>query len=229
MQTDSAVPTSFFPQNNSTVDFDIPGESDIRTVIIYSSVSRQNAPPPPDRVTVVTHASIAVPRVKNIIGIGTISDYAAANPGPFGRPATAISLGGQPGVWFYFVLASKGNTIGPQLFPISAQEKATNVMNLTFTPPQSMGDDHDFKPTAPDNRFFFSQINNNGEVDYAICDFKINQSIVPRPSGKYLSNTQELQLTWTDRSNTPIAKSIATYNYAVWGTNAPDQWSTRSN
>ncbi len=217
---------------DSNFNYSIPGEFDIRAVITYMSSSDPTAGPfPQNAPPVLKHVVIPVPTcvIYGYGANGTIpsSSYTNMDPGANGTPATTTSLGGQNGIWIFFVLKCKGNTVGPQHLLGTAQEKITNKMILTTTPPSSGGaDDPAFVPTTPDNRYFLSSIMTKNSTEICIADFKSNTSTAPRPNGVYASYTQENQLTYSTLCNAAISKSLGKLNFNISGTNNPDTWTT---
>lgn len=199
----------------------IPGEFDIKADIIE---------PGRQPYSLTKHVVIAVPTVSRVMGTnadGSIpsSPYGTQRPGSTAAPATATGIGGEPGIWILFMLASGGKPVGVQV-DITTQENITNQLDLTTKPP-TLGRDEGWTPTGADTRFYLGSIQQpNNDAFAAICDFKWNGSLPPHASGKYFTYTQENQITYTTFCNTKVFKSLGTINFAISGTINPDTWTT---
>jgi hypothetical protein len=153
-QTDSVSPPNPVGMGSgpsSSLTYIIPGTFKIQAYITYSGNQANPTPPPPETVT--RTVTIPPPSITAIQGAGNNgaggpnTPYATALPGPNDQPATATSLGGQPGCWIYFILKSGGNTIGGMIDDFTVQENLTNFNIYGADQPDS-----GWRPATPTTR-----------------------------------------------------------------------------
>ncbi len=205
-QSDTVTPQGFGPNGQGgKYNFGNPGQYEIQAVIHYPKVSSPSDMPPPDQ-TVIYKVTIPPPTVDKIIGPGQPAPLApttATLPPPANaQPTGPNAVGGIPGQWEYFVLKSKGKTIGPQLSSWGAQEKITQFYYAGVKQ-----DDGVWRPNNPnatdkrdqgsDSSFGIIQLPDN---NFAIADFKCLKPPYPNFKGNLVIYKQENRVYWIDNS-----------------------------
>ncbi len=201
------------------ITYGIPGTFQLQCVITYmANGGGVNMQAPPAAETVTRSVIIPYPSIVAILGPTqngklVVTPYCNNIPPSNAGNPTANSLGGEPGLWVYFVLQSGGKTIGPLFWGVTVQEDLSNFVVYNMPRPDS-----GWIPAAGSTSTSYYLGQSPQGADVAICDFKtftLNGAAQIAQIGSY---TQDQQITWKDSNGNPVTVDLGSDDWTFEGT-----------